>query len=99
MSREDNQGFIVKFVECKGQKTEYSVKAYEVYPYLFQNINGDGTGCFINVMFTQAILGLQSEKYVKAVDEDAILQMDQKDKSLYVFSSFATPAYLHCKMV
>ncbi|CAG14394.1 unnamed protein product, partial [Tetraodon nigroviridis] len=61
--------------------------------------NGDGTGCFINVMFTQAILGLQSEKYVKAVDEDAILQMDQKDKSLYVFSSFATPAYLHCKML
>uniref|UniRef100_H3DQA8 BRCT domain-containing protein n=1 Tax=Tetraodon nigroviridis TaxID=99883 RepID=H3DQA8_TETNG len=75
MSREDNQGFIVKFVECKGQKTEYTVKAYE------------------------AILGLQSEKYVKAVDEDAILQMDQKDKSLYVFSSFATPAYLHCKML
>lgn len=50
-------------------------------------------------MFTQAILELQSEKYVKTVDEDAILKMDQKDKSLYVFSSFTTPAYLHCKMV
>lgn len=33
MSTEDRQGFIVKFVECKGQKLEYSLKAYEVYPY------------------------------------------------------------------
>lgn len=31
MPREDREGFIVKFVESKGQKTEYSVKAYEVY--------------------------------------------------------------------
>lgn len=99
MSKEDRQGFIVKFVECKGQKTEYSVKAYEVYSYLLQNMNVDSTGFLMTVMFTQAILGLQSEKYVKTVDEDAILQMDQKDKSLYVFSSFATPAYRHCKMV
>lgn len=30
MSREDREGFIVKFVESHGQKTEYSVKAYEV---------------------------------------------------------------------
>lgn len=34
MSKEDREGFIVKFVESKGQKTEYSVKAYEVYPEL-----------------------------------------------------------------
>lgn len=34
MSKGDRQGFIVKFVECKGQKTDYSVKAYEVYPFL-----------------------------------------------------------------
>ncbi|XP_059182443.1 DNA topoisomerase 2-binding protein 1 [Centropristis striata] len=73
MSKEDKGGFIVKFVESKGQKTEYAVKAY------------------------QAILELQSEKYLKTVDEDAILQMDQKDKSLFVFSSFTTPAYLHCQ--
>lgn len=50
-------------------------------------------------MFTQAILELQSEKYVKTVNEDAILQMDQKDKSLYVFNSFTSPAFLHCKTV
>lgn len=73
MSKRDNKGFIVKFVESKGQKTEHAVKAYE------------------------AILELQSEKYLKTIDEDAVLQMDQKDKSLFVFSSFTTPAFLHCK--
>ncbi|XP_026148420.1 DNA topoisomerase 2-binding protein 1 isoform X2 [Mastacembelus armatus] len=45
----------------------------------------------------QAIQEMQSEKYLKAIDEDAVLQMDQKDKSLFVFSSFTTPAFLHCK--
>ncbi|XP_040922255.1 DNA topoisomerase 2-binding protein 1 [Toxotes jaculatrix] len=73
MPNGDKEGFIVKFVESKGQKTEYAVKAYE------------------------AILELQSEKYLKTIDEDAVLQMDQKDKSLFVFSSFSTPAFLHCK--
>uniref|UniRef100_A0A8C4H284 DNA topoisomerase II binding protein 1 n=1 Tax=Dicentrarchus labrax TaxID=13489 RepID=A0A8C4H284_DICLA len=73
MSKGDREGFIVKFVESKGQKTEHAVKAYE------------------------AILELQSEKYLKTVDEDAVLQMDQNDKSLFVFSSFTTPAFLHCK--
>ncbi|GLD54550.1 DNA topoisomerase 2-binding protein 1, partial [Lates japonicus] len=73
MSKGDKEGFIVKFVESKGQKTEYAVKAYE------------------------AILELQSEKHLKTVDEDAVLQMDHKDKSLFVFSNFTSPAFLHCK--
>ncbi|XP_070842660.1 DNA topoisomerase 2-binding protein 1 [Chaetodon trifascialis] len=73
MSKRDDKGFIVKFVESKGQKTEHAIKAYE------------------------AILELQSEKYLKTIDEDVVLQMDQKDKSLFVFSSFTTPAFLHCK--
>lgn len=30
MSKGEKEGFIVKFVESKGQKTEYAVKAYEV---------------------------------------------------------------------
>lgn len=30
MSKGDREGFIVKFVDSKGQKTEYAVKAYEV---------------------------------------------------------------------
>ncbi|XP_056220906.1 DNA topoisomerase 2-binding protein 1 [Seriola aureovittata] len=73
MSKEDKEGFIVKFVESKGQKTEYAVKAYE------------------------AILELQSEKHLKTIDEDAVLQMDQRDKSLFVFSNFTSSAFLHCK--
>nr|XP_046226965.1 DNA topoisomerase 2-binding protein 1 [Scatophagus argus] len=73
MSKGDIEGFIVKFVESKGQKTEHAVKAYE------------------------AILELQSEKYLKTISEDAVLQMEQKDKSLFVFSCFTSPAFLHCK--
>ncbi|KAM6971020.1 DNA topoisomerase 2-binding protein 1 [Tautogolabrus adspersus] len=73
MSKGDKAEFIVKFVESKGQKSEYATKAYE------------------------AILELQSEKHLKTIDEDAVLQMDQNDRSLFVFSSFATPAFLHCK--
>uniref|UniRef100_A0A8C2XKE7 DNA topoisomerase II binding protein 1 n=1 Tax=Cyclopterus lumpus TaxID=8103 RepID=A0A8C2XKE7_CYCLU len=44
-----------------------------------------------------SICELQSDKYLKTIEEDAVLQMDQKDKSLFVFSSFTTPAFLHCK--
>ncbi|XP_075309189.1 DNA topoisomerase 2-binding protein 1-A-like [Odontesthes bonariensis] len=73
MSKGDKEGFIVKFVESKGSKTEYAVEAY------------------------QAILELQSEKYLKTVKEEDVLKMDQKDKSLFVFSDFTTPAFLHCK--
>ncbi|XP_054621480.1 DNA topoisomerase 2-binding protein 1 isoform X2 [Dunckerocampus dactyliophorus] len=73
MSNGDKEGFIVKFVVSKGQKSEYTAKAYE------------------------AILELQSEKYLKRIDEDAVLKMDQKDKSLFVFSDFNTPAFQHCK--
>ncbi|KAM9337511.1 DNA topoisomerase 2-binding protein 1 [Symphorus nematophorus] len=73
MSKRDREAFIVKFVESKGQKTEYAVKAYE------------------------AILALQSEKYLKTVDEDDVLQMEKDDKSLFVFNSFTSPAFLHCE--
>ncbi|KAM9826812.1 DNA topoisomerase 2-binding protein 1 [Neosynchiropus ocellatus] len=45
----------------------------------------------------EAILELQSDKYVKRIDEEDVLKMEQKDKSLFVFSSFHTPAFLHCK--
>ncbi|XP_034562035.1 DNA topoisomerase 2-binding protein 1 [Notolabrus celidotus] len=73
MSKADQGGFIVKFVESKGKKSEFAAKAYE------------------------AISELQSEKYLKTIDEDAVLQMDKNDRSLFVFSSFSTPGFLHCK--
>uniref|UniRef100_A0A673ZM52 DNA topoisomerase II binding protein 1 n=1 Tax=Salmo trutta TaxID=8032 RepID=A0A673ZM52_SALTR len=45
----------------------------------------------------QAIMELQSEKHLKTIDEEAVLQLDHDDKSLFVFSSFSTPAFHHCK--
>lgn len=36
MSKGDREGFIVKFVESKGQKTDDAAKAYEVWHYLAQ---------------------------------------------------------------
>lgn len=50
-------------------------------------------------MYIQAILELQSEKHLKTIAEEDVLQMHQKDKSLFVFSSFTTSAFLHCKKV
>nr|XP_057916288.1 DNA topoisomerase 2-binding protein 1 [Doryrhamphus excisus] len=73
MSNGDKEGFIVKFVASKGEKSEYTAKAYE------------------------AILELQSDKYLKRINEDVVLKMEQKDKSLFVFSDFNTPAFQHCK--
>ncbi|XP_057679751.1 DNA topoisomerase 2-binding protein 1 [Corythoichthys intestinalis] len=73
MSKSDKEAFIVKFVESKGQTSEYAAKAYE------------------------AIVELQSEKYIKKIDEDTVLKMEQKDKSLFVFTDFDTPAFQHCK--
>ncbi|KAM9333829.1 DNA topoisomerase 2-binding protein 1 [Pholidichthys leucotaenia] len=75
MSKGDKEGFIVKFVEGKGPKSQYAAKAYE------------------------AILELQSEKYLKTITEEDVLKMDTKDKSLFVFSSFTSPAFLHCKKI
>lgn len=112
MSKGDREGFIVKFVENRGKKTEYAVKAYEVNShYLPLNLlliiifcHCSAVSLFavdenVCLMFTQAILALQSEKYLKTIDEDAVLQMDQNDKSLFVFSSFTTPGFLHCTKV
>ncbi|XP_041718089.1 DNA topoisomerase 2-binding protein 1-A [Coregonus clupeaformis] len=73
MSKGAREGFVVKFVEVNGRKTDLAVKAYE------------------------AIMELQSEKYLKTIDEEEALQLDHNDKSLFVFSSFATPAFHHCK--
>ncbi|CAL8293832.1 unnamed protein product [Lota lota] len=45
----------------------------------------------------EAILEMQSEKCVRRISEDTALHLDHKDKSLFVFSSFTTPAFHHCK--
>uniref|UniRef100_A0A7N6BFQ0 BRCT domain-containing protein n=1 Tax=Anabas testudineus TaxID=64144 RepID=A0A7N6BFQ0_ANATE len=65
--------------------------------YIVQFVGCKGPKTEYAIKAYEAILELQSEKYVKNIDEDAVLQMDQKDKSLFVFSSFTSPAFLHCK--
>lgn len=42
---------------------------------------------------------LQSEKYVQTVAEEAMLQLEHNDKSLYVFSDFTSDAFEHCRKV
>lgn len=61
----------------------------------FVERNGEKTEYAVKAY--EAILELQSEKYLKIIDEDEVLQMDQKDKSLFVFSSFTSPAFMHCQ--
>ncbi|KAJ3611303.1 hypothetical protein NHX12_021319 [Muraenolepis orangiensis] len=45
----------------------------------------------------EAILELQSEKCVRSISEEDALLLDHRDKSLFVFSSFTTPGFHHCK--
>uniref|UniRef100_A0A672T6C0 BRCT domain-containing protein n=1 Tax=Sinocyclocheilus grahami TaxID=75366 RepID=A0A672T6C0_SINGR len=45
----------------------------------------------------QAIVELQSEKYVQTLDEEATLKLDHNDKSLFVFSDFTSNAFDHCR--
>ncbi|XP_062335902.1 DNA topoisomerase 2-binding protein 1 isoform X2 [Osmerus eperlanus] len=71
----------------KGDKEQYVVK--------FVETNGKKTGFAAKAY--EAIMELQSEKYLKTIDEKTALQMDHNDKSLFVFSNFFTPAFLHCK--
>uniref|UniRef100_A0A8C7D2U5 DNA topoisomerase II binding protein 1 n=1 Tax=Oncorhynchus kisutch TaxID=8019 RepID=A0A8C7D2U5_ONCKI len=47
-------------------------------------------------LLKQAIMALQSESYLKNIDEETALQMERNDKSLFVFSTFSTPAFHHC---
>uniref|UniRef100_A0A6Q2ZMD9 BRCT domain-containing protein n=1 Tax=Esox lucius TaxID=8010 RepID=A0A6Q2ZMD9_ESOLU len=71
----------------KGDREDFVVK--------FVEVNGRKTD--LDVKAYEAILALQSEKYLKTIDEETALQLDHNDKSLFVFSSFSTPAFQHCK--
>lgn len=42
---------------------------------------------------------LQSEKYVHIIDEEEALQLNNNDKSLFVFSDFTSAAFEHCRGV
>ncbi|XP_027130123.1 DNA topoisomerase 2-binding protein 1 [Larimichthys crocea] len=70
-------------------------KDKESFIVKFVESKGQKTECVVKAY--EAVLELQSEKYLKTIDEDVVLHMDHNDKSLFVFSSFTTPAFLHCK--
>lgn len=104
MSKENKDAYIVKFVEHNGQKTDLALQAYKVifayYSTLF---------CFMSRVIlsflpkscfcVQAIVELQSEKYVQTLDEKTALELDHNDKSLFVFSDFTSNAFEHCRKV
>ncbi|XP_015251316.1 PREDICTED: DNA topoisomerase 2-binding protein 1 [Cyprinodon variegatus] len=65
--------------------------------FVVKFVEGKGSKPQHAVKAYKAILELQSEKFLKTIQEEEVLQMDRKDSSLFVFSSFTTPAFLHCK--
>lgn len=65
--------------------------------FIVKFVESNGLKTEYAVKAYEAILELQSEKYSKIIDEDEVLQMDQKDKSLFVFSNFSSSAFIHCK--
>ncbi|XP_062841967.1 DNA topoisomerase 2-binding protein 1 [Trichomycterus rosablanca] len=71
----------------KGSKDAYMVK--------FVEHNGEKSE--LGLKAYEAIVELQSEKYVQAINEDAALELDHNDKSLFVFSDFTSDAFEHCR--
>uniref|UniRef100_A0AAY5F621 BRCT domain-containing protein n=1 Tax=Electrophorus electricus TaxID=8005 RepID=A0AAY5F621_ELEEL len=73
----------------KGKRDEYMVK--------FVERNGQKSELALSAY--EAIVELQSEKYVQTIDEEVALQLEQNDKSLYVFSDFTSNAFEHCRQL
>ncbi|KAI2649116.1 DNA topoisomerase 2-binding protein 1-A [Labeo rohita] len=71
----------------KGNKDAYIVK--------FIERNGQKSDLALQAF--KAIVELQSEKYVQTLDEEAALELDHSDKSLFVFSDFTSNAFDHCR--
>ncbi|XP_067234177.1 DNA topoisomerase 2-binding protein 1 isoform X2 [Chanodichthys erythropterus] len=67
----------------------------DVYIVKFVERNGQKTDLALQAY--KAIVELQSEKYVQTVDEEAALEQDHNDKSLFVFSDFTSNAFDHCR--
>ncbi|KAL4635475.1 DNA topoisomerase 2-binding protein 1 isoform X2 [Arapaima gigas] len=45
----------------------------------------------------EAVMELQSEKYLQIISEEEALALDHNDGSLYVFSDFSSLAFHHCR--
>uniref|UniRef100_A0AAY4C5W2 BRCT domain-containing protein n=1 Tax=Denticeps clupeoides TaxID=299321 RepID=A0AAY4C5W2_9TELE len=65
---------------------------------VFQNnVLGFLSDFCVLLCFRQAIVESHSEKNLQAIEEEAALQLDHNDKSLYIFSTFSGHAFEHCK--
>ncbi|XP_076147073.1 DNA topoisomerase 2-binding protein 1 [Alosa pseudoharengus] len=65
--------------------------------YIVKFVERNGQKSKLSAQAYEAIVELQSEKYVHIVDEEAALQLDHNDKSLFVFSDFTSAAFEHCR--
>lgn len=65
--------------------------------YIVKFVESNGQKSDVALQAYKAIVELQSEKYVQMVDEEAALELDHNDKSLFVFSDFTSSAFDHCR--
>ncbi|MCJ8745696.1 hypothetical protein PDJAM_G00133130 [Pangasius djambal] len=65
--------------------------------YMVKFVEHNGHKSELALRAYEAIVELQSEKYVQTVDEEAVLELEHNDKSLYVFSDFTSDAFEHCR--
>ncbi|KAK3541594.1 hypothetical protein QTP86_033095 [Hemibagrus guttatus] len=65
--------------------------------YMVKFVERNGHKSELGLKAYEAIVELQSEKYVQAVDEGTVLELEHNDKSLYVFSDFTSDAFEHCR--
>ncbi|XP_066502923.1 DNA topoisomerase 2-binding protein 1 isoform X2 [Hoplias malabaricus] len=67
----------------------------EAYVVKFVERNGQKSDLALKAY--EAIVKLQSEKYLQTIDEETALELGHNDKSLYVFSDFTSSAFEHCR--
>ncbi|KTG42552.1 hypothetical protein cypCar_00039806 [Cyprinus carpio] len=65
--------------------------------YIVKFVERNGQKSDLALQAYKAIVELQSEKYVQTLDEEAVLELDHNDKSLFVFSDFTSSAFDRCR--
>ncbi|XP_051970919.1 DNA topoisomerase 2-binding protein 1 [Xyrauchen texanus] len=65
--------------------------------YIVKFVEHNGEKSDLALQAYKAIVELQSEKYVQTVDEETALELENNDKSLFVFSDFTSNAFEHCR--
>ncbi|XP_056595017.1 DNA topoisomerase 2-binding protein 1 isoform X2 [Triplophysa dalaica] len=65
--------------------------------YIVKFVEQNGQKSDLALQAYEAIVELQSEKYVQTLDEKTTLELDHNDKSLFVFSDFTSNTFEHCR--